>query len=129
MNSFAHYSFGAVYQWMVENIGGIKSAGPAFKHIIIAPHPDEELASADVACDCIHGKIESHWRKNGNAMQLTVTVPPNTTATVAVPASSIMSAIQCGRRTKIAGATFSGVDVNGAAQFDVGSGTYNFETK
>ena len=43
MNSFAHYSFGAVYQWMVENIGGIKSDGPAYKHITIAPELDPSL--------------------------------------------------------------------------------------
>ena len=43
MNSFAHYSFGAVYQWMVENIGGIRSDGPAYKHMIIAPVIDERL--------------------------------------------------------------------------------------
>ena len=43
MNSFAHYSFGAVYQWMVENIGGIKSDGPAYKQILIEPHPGGAL--------------------------------------------------------------------------------------
>ena len=42
MNSFAHYSFGAVYQWMVENIGGIHSDGPAYKKIVIAPQPDDK---------------------------------------------------------------------------------------
>ena len=46
MNSFAHYSFGAVYQWMVENIGGIKSDGPAYKHITIAPKLDPNLTWA-----------------------------------------------------------------------------------
>ena len=43
MNSFAHYSFGAVYQWMVENIGGIRSDGPAYKHIVIEPWLDPNL--------------------------------------------------------------------------------------
>ena len=42
MNSFAHYSFGAVYQWMVENIGGITSDGPAYKRIVIAPQPGHD---------------------------------------------------------------------------------------
>ncbi|MBN1443745.1 MAG: family 78 glycoside hydrolase catalytic domain, partial [Planctomycetes bacterium] len=46
MNSFAHYSFGAVYQWMVETIGGIRSDGPAYKSIVIAPHPGGKLTSA-----------------------------------------------------------------------------------
>ena len=36
MNSFAHYSFGAVFQWMMDNIAGIRRAAPAFKQIVIA---------------------------------------------------------------------------------------------
>ena len=39
MNSFAHYSFGAVYQWMVENVAGIRNDAPAYKKIVIAPTP------------------------------------------------------------------------------------------
>ena len=49
MNSFAHYSFGAVYQWMAENIGGIRSDGPAYKKIVIEPHPGDRLKSARVS--------------------------------------------------------------------------------
>ena len=57
MNSFAHYSFGAVYQWMVENIGGIKSDGPAYKQIIIEPHPGGRLTHAKTSYKSIHGEI------------------------------------------------------------------------
>src|SRR4029434_7600842 len=45
MNSFAHYSFGAVYQSMFENIGGIRATSPGYKTFTIAPHPDEKLTS------------------------------------------------------------------------------------
>jgi alpha-L-rhamnosidase len=55
MNSFAHYSFGAVYQWMVENIGGIRSAAPSYKEIRIAPQLDDKLKSAAVAYRSIRG--------------------------------------------------------------------------
>jgi alpha-L-rhamnosidase len=103
MNSFAHYSFGAVYQWMVENIGGIQSDGPAYNHIVIAPQPDDKLTFADVTYDSIHGPIETHWRKAGRKFKLKVTIPANTTAKVVMPA--------------------------GGGSFEVGSGTYNFETK
>src|SRR6184192_3384746 len=46
MNSFNHYAFGSVYQWMVENIGGIRSDGPSYKKIVIAPALDPRLDSA-----------------------------------------------------------------------------------
>ena len=128
MNSFAHYSFGAVYQWMVENIGGIKSDGPAYKHIVIAPHPDGKLTFADVVYDSIHGKIESHWKQSGRTFHLDVTIPANTTATISVPAADLSSAIECGRRTKQP-AKFAGVEGGASAVFNVGSGSYSFETR
>jgi alpha-L-rhamnosidase len=88
MNSFAHYSFGAVYQWMVENVAGIRNDGPAYKKIVIAPTPGGKLTSADVRYDSIRGRIETAWKKSGDKLTLNVTIPANTTATVLVPAKS-----------------------------------------
>jgi alpha-L-rhamnosidase len=85
MNSFAHYSFGAVYQWMVENIGGIRSDGPAYKHIIIAPQLDGKLTHAAVGYDSIRGRIETTWKRDGDKFNLGVAIPANTTATVYLP--------------------------------------------
>jgi alpha-L-rhamnosidase len=85
MNSFAHYSFGAVYQWMAENIGGIRSDGPSYKHIIIAPQLDGKLTHATVGYDSIRGCIETAWKRDGNRFSLDVTIPANTTATVYLP--------------------------------------------
>ncbi|HEY5079616.1 MAG TPA: glycoside hydrolase family 78 protein, partial [Opitutaceae bacterium] len=85
MNSFAHYSFGAVYQWMVENIGGIRSDGPSYRHILIAPKMDEGLTRADTRYDSIRGRIETAWERAGGRFSLKITLPANTTATVYVP--------------------------------------------
>jgi alpha-L-rhamnosidase len=129
MNSFAHYSFGAVYQWMVENIGGIQSEGPAFKHILIAPHPDDKLTFADTTYDSIHGPIESHWKKTKRGLDLKVTIPANTTATVAVPVTGLASGIRLGHAAeKAQGVKFTGIE-NGAVMLEVPSGTYSFESK
>ncbi len=129
MNSFAHYSFGAVYQWMVENIGGIQSDGPAYKHIIIAPQPDDKLTFADISYDSIHGPIETHWRKVGRHLKLKVTIPANTTATVVIPTTNIWSVSESGRpAVKAQGVTSFRMDAR-TAFFEVASGTYGFETK
>ena len=96
MNSFAHYSFGAVYQWMVENIAGIRNdpdtglgaGGLAYKKILIAPTPGGKLTGATVRYDSIRGRIETAWKKSGGKLTLDVTIPANTTATVLVPASN-----------------------------------------
>jgi alpha-L-rhamnosidase len=128
MNSFAHYSFGAVYQWMVENIGGIRSDGPAYNHIVLAPHPDAQLTFADTTYDSIHGPIETHWKKVNGHLQVRVTIPANTTGRVILPVSNLLAARQSARvAEKTAGVKFAGVE-SGAAQFDIESGTYQFET-
>ncbi|MGD0815522.1 MAG: glycoside hydrolase family 78 protein [Verrucomicrobiota bacterium] len=129
MNSFAHYSFGAVYQWMVENIGGIQSDGPAYKHILIAPQPDDKLAFADTRYDSIHGPIETHWRKSGRHFKLKVTIPANTTATVVMPAVDGSTVLESGRPVEKAFGVKALRWPRALATFEVGSGTYDFETK
>jgi alpha-L-rhamnosidase len=88
MNSFAHYSFGAVYQWMVENIGGIRNASPSYKQIVIAPVADEKLEFARTRYVGIRGEISSEWKKSGNTWLLNIVIPANTSATVVLPAES-----------------------------------------
>jgi alpha-L-rhamnosidase len=124
MNSFAHYSFGAVYQWMVENIGGIRSADDRYHRILIAPKLDPELRWATVAYDSVRGPIKTAWRigeKDG--LKFAVSVPPNTTATIVVP------------RANNAVWTENGKSGNNAKQkspgeivVEVGSGNYTFIT-
>ena len=88
MNSFAHYSFGAVCQWIFENIGGIQTDGPAFKHIVLKPCPGGKLTWARTQYDSVRGPIETDWTLDGRTFNCTVVIPPNTTATVYVPAVS-----------------------------------------
>ncbi len=129
MNSFAHYSFGAVYQWMVENLGGIRSDGPAYNHIIIAPYHDGRISFADVAYQSIHGRIESHWKADDNKFILRVTIPPNTTATVFVPAKQADSVTEGGKPvSKSKEVKFVRMDKD-AAVFEIGSGNYQFESR
>jgi alpha-L-rhamnosidase len=129
MNSFAHYSFGAVYQWIVENIGGIQSASPAYKEILIAPRPDSSLTWGDTGYTSIHGSIETHWSKKGNGLRLKVSIPPNTTATVRVPASDPAHMYESGRPAgQSPGVTFVRMDGD-AALYQVESGAYDFVTK
>ena len=129
MNSFAHYSFGAVYQWMVENIGGIRSDGPDYKRIIIAPHPDDKLTFADTTYLSIRGPIETHWKKKGQGLRLKVVIPANTTATVMVPGGATRSVYESGRlASQSPGVTFARTEGD-AAVYEVVSGKYEFVTK
>ena len=126
MNSFAHYSFGAVYQWMVENIGGIRSDGPAYKKIVIAPQLDSRLTWAETAYDSIRGRIESRWETQKGQLQVSVTIPANTTATVQLPAPSATDITEGGRPLAEAdGVKFLRHEGN-CAYLAVSPGTYRF---
>jgi alpha-L-rhamnosidase len=127
MNSFAHYSFGAVYQWMVENLGGIRSAAPAYKQIAIAPTIDPRLTSARVAYQSIRGRIETQWRKRDGHVELRVTVPANTTATLRLPATDPAAVREQGHAlAEAAGVTLVGTGPDGIV-CELLSGSYQFE--
>jgi alpha-L-rhamnosidase len=126
MNSFAHYSFGAVYQWMVENIGGIRSAAPAYKEILIAPQPDGKLKSASVAYRSIRGLIATDWQEKDGKLLFNVTIPANTTAQLALPAKSAADITEGGHPLAQApGVQFLHLDGSNAI-LAVGSGHYAF---
>ena len=131
MNSFAHYSFGAVYQWMVENIGGIRSDGPAYQHIIIAPQLDGKLTAATTSYDSIRGRIETGWKRDGGNFSLNVIIPPNTAATVYLPLNPAAAnrISESGRPLE----SVKGVKLlrteNDRAVLEVESGSYHFVVK
>ncbi|XHR31029.1 MAG: glycoside hydrolase family 78 protein [Chthoniobacteraceae bacterium] len=128
MNSFAHYSFGAVYQWMLENIGGIRSNGPAYGRIIIAPQLDQKLTHAEASYDSIRGRIETRWSKQGGQLSLTTTIPPNTTATVFVPAAERAAVTEGGLPAdKAIGVKFLRRE-SGVVVYEVQPGTYAFRS-
>lgn len=102
MNSFAHYAFGAVYRWMVENIGGIHAAEPGYRKILIAPQIDPRLTWAQVAYDSCRGEIRVHWRIEGGKLLMDVTVPANTTATVVLPAKDAGAVMESGAALSLA---------------------------
>ena len=128
MNSFAHYSFGAVYQWMVENIGGIRSKGPAYKKIVIAPTLDGKLTWAKVRYESIRGPIASNWVvKGGKVLLLGVTIPANTTATIAIPTAEADVITENGNPLASAESVKVLSEGPEGVVLSVGSGSYRFE--
>ncbi|TWU39621.1 glycoside hydrolase family 78 protein [Novipirellula artificiosorum] len=87
MNSFNHYAYGAVGQWMYERIAGLSPdpAHPGYKHFFVRPILGGPLTSASAELETGYGKAASGWQHVGDKVELTVTVPPNTTATVVFP--------------------------------------------
>jgi alpha-L-rhamnosidase len=129
MNSFAHYSFGAVYQWMAENIGGIRADEVAYKKIVIKPQPGGKLTWAKTGYQSIRGQIATEWKKEKGQLAMDIAIPANTSATVYIPAVSVDSVKEGGKAIKDAkGIKYLRME-NGTAVVEVESGKYNFVSR
>lgn len=84
--SLDHIFFGDISAWLVNDIVGIRKddLAPGFEHIIIAPHFVEGLDWAKASYKSVKGLIKAGWEKNGGNVNLEVTIPENTTATVRI---------------------------------------------
>ena len=104
MNSFNHYSFGAVVAWMYNYSLGIRrdESSPGFKHFILQPEVDTtgHLTSAQGYYDSMYGRIESRWECGAGATEYAFTIPANTSATVILPAQSLKDVKMDGKRIK-----------------------------
>ena len=91
MNSFNHYAYGCVCQWLWETAAGIAAdpAEPGFRHIIMKPIPDKRLGSVDAAYNSATGLIKSSWKYVGDVCTWTFTVPEGSSASVTLPGESM----------------------------------------
>ncbi len=86
MNSFNHYAYGAVYDWMFENMAGIKPCEeqPGFRHVHIRPIPDKRLGYAKASIQTKYGLICSGWIYDGDIVNYNISIPEGVTATVTI---------------------------------------------
>lgn len=87
MNSFNHYAYGVVCEWIWKTVAGIATdaAAPAFRHIIMKPVPDARLGHVKASYRSAAGLIESHWRYEGEKWVWQFTIPQGSTASVTLP--------------------------------------------
>ena len=134
MNSFAHYSFGAVCEWMINDLAGIQSDGAGYDKIIIHPHPPTPGSNLErtpinwvkAHYDSIHGRISSQWRRTPKQFELRTVIPANTTATVYLPFQPGDVVTEGGKTmARVFGVKQLRVE-NGQTVIAVGSGKYEF---
>ena len=91
MNSFNHYAYGCVCEWLWETAAGIASdpACPGFAHIIMKPVPDKRLGYVEAEYKSAAGLIKSAWKYEGDNWTWTVTVPEGAVATITLPGEDL----------------------------------------
>ncbi|MFF4015380.1 alpha-L-rhamnosidase [Streptomyces sp. NPDC001843] len=120
MNSFNHYAYGSVGEWMYANIAGISAGRPGYREIVIHPRPGGDVTTARATFTSVYGPVSTRWRLRSGRFTLTCAVPPNTTAEVWVPAPAPDAV------TRAEGTFLRQED--GCAVYRVGSGTHRFTT-
>ena len=127
MNSFNHYAYGAIGEWLYRVVAGIVSAtdtvGEAgYKHVWIQPQPGGGLTHARATLDSPYGLIEAAWELTATDFRLKVTVPANSHATIRLPATALAQVSEGGQPVA------SGTVIDGIASIEVASGSYEFVT-
>ena len=131
MNSFNHYSYGAIGDWMYRVVAGLDTYedAPGYKHSRIYPHPGGGLTEAEARLETGYGELSIRWKKENDSLLLDINVPANTGSTVYIPAPEGGLVTEGGhllgnvKEIKIAGVG------RGYLMVDLGSGNYHFAVK
>ncbi len=129
-----HHFFGAIVQWLYEDLAGIRPLAPGYRSIEFRPQvPETGLDSVSASYESVRGAVATSWRRTGGAFEIDVTVPPNAEGRVFVPASGPESvtethggdAVPAERAPSV---TLVGVEGDRVV-YDVGSGFYRFRVE
>jgi alpha-L-rhamnosidase len=131
MNSFNHYAYGAIGDWMYRKMVGIDTYedGVGYKHIKIQPHIGGDFTYASASLETYYGKVSNSWKiENGNLL-MDVEVPANTKATAFIPAKNADEIKESGKILSGANDIKVVGSQDGYVEIEIGSGVYHFEVK
>ncbi|MGB2623670.1 MAG: glycoside hydrolase family 78 protein [Candidatus Acidiferrum sp.] len=130
MNSFNHYAYGAIGDWMYRVVAGIEidEPEPGYKHILIEPHPGGGLTHASASVESMYGLVSSGWEIADGKLTLKIEVPANTTATVRLPDAKLEQASEEGKPLEGRADILRARQAGNGVMLEVGSGKYVFES-
>ena len=128
MNSFNHYAYGAIGDWMYRVVAGLDTdpAQPGYRHMLVRPRPGGSFTHARATLETPYGASASGWRLDADNLQVTVRVPANARATVRLPEAKLEQVIESGRAVASAPGVTRAAQDGGAVVVEVGSGDYAF---
>jgi alpha-L-rhamnosidase len=128
MNSFNHYAYGAIGEWLYSHVAGIAPDPemPGYKSFYLSPHPGGSLTNVSSEYLSIHGKIKSDWKIKDGTFFYTIEIPANTTATVELPSAN-MDDIQLNYKPLSKDVKTKAIQENSNVIIEMGSGSYSFQ--
>ncbi len=128
MNSFNHYSYGAIGDWMYRVVAGLDTdeSGAGYKHIVIEPHPGKGLTHAAADLDTYYGHAAAGWKLDNGILTVTVQIPANTTADIYLPVADDNQLLESGQSISNMTDIKKGEINKERMALQVGSGKYSF---
>ena len=127
MNSFNHYAYGAIGDWMYRVSAGIEIKGAGYKNIIIQPHPTNKLTYSSASFESSYGTIASGWERKDGKVIIKVKVPANTSATIILPVTNQDKVTESGKALSL-NIYFKDIKTSdNKLTLQAGSGDYSFE--
>ncbi|MBC6996608.1 family 78 glycoside hydrolase catalytic domain [Neolewinella lacunae] len=126
MNSFSHYAFGSVAEWMFLHALGLETDGPGYRKLRIQPAFSREMDHLEGSYHSINGTISSAWKWSGDELTFSLTLPPNTTAEVVLPLARAGTLRESGKLLKTGKDSPLIGERAGQTLLRVGSGSYTF---
>ena len=129
MNSFNHYAYGAIGDWMYRVVAGLDTYedGAGYHHSRIAPHPGGSLTSANADLQTGYGRLSCHWKLENDFLSVDLVVPANTTSTFYIPAPEGGLITEGGQPlASVKTISVEGVE-RGFLIVNLGSGEYHFK--
>ena len=131
MNSFNHYAYGAIGDWMYRNIAGLDTydEGAGYKKIRIFPHTGGNLNFASAELETGYGKLSVNWKVNNGNFSMDVEIPSNTTAAIFIPAVTASSISENGKPLSDEKEIVVKGKQGNYIELQTGSGSYHFSTE
>ncbi|MEO6229053.1 MAG: family 78 glycoside hydrolase catalytic domain [Ferruginibacter sp.] len=128
MNSFNHYAYGAIGDWMYRQMAGLDTEedGVGYKKIKIQPHIGGGFTHAAVTYQAPYGNVSTSWKIENGRLIVDAEIPANTTAIIYIPASNPDMVLEGGRKVSSIKDIHLSNEENGFVQMSVGSGKYSF---
>jgi len=131
MNSFNHYAYGAIGEWMYRYLAGVdmdmEENEPAYKKILIQPHfAAGRLQSAAATLESPYGMIESSWEESSGERRVQVKIPVNTAARIILPGATLAGLTEGPVHVQQADGIISAVEADEGVTLTAGSGNYSF---
>jgi alpha-L-rhamnosidase len=128
MNSFNHYAYGAVGDWMYRVMAGIDvdPSVPGYKHILLRPRPGGGFTSVKASHESLYGPVSSAWTLDGSSVSLTLDVPANTRATIRLTGANANSVTLDGKPLVTGNGVGTVTQSDGDLVVEAGSGHYAF---